>query len=192
MGFSEYVNGLTALAISGVAAALSATLLKSELLPEQLAWLGAAGTVAAACMIAISFVFRAGLNRPCVQQVLAVVLLATLVLLISLRAARVVNIEVGGSPHNLLVGSTLTPTGKADYEACKADSTEQLLECSGAETIPLLFGGSYWRAYYLYIGDYLLMLAVFVPLISALELQRKQAQGSSGQLGPSSTQPSQS
>jgi hypothetical protein len=173
MAFGGYVNGLAALGISGAAAALSATLLKSELLPEQLVWLGAAGTVVAACMIAISFVFRATLRRQGVRRALACILFVALVVVIGLRSARVVNIEIGGAPHDLLVGATLTPAGRAAHEACKADTTERLVECSGVEAIPILFGGSYWGPYYIYIGDYLLMLAIFVPLISTLDLKEK-------------------
>jgi hypothetical protein len=168
MGFGEYVNGLVALAISTAAAALSSTLLKSELLPDQLAWLGAAGTVVAAVMIVISFVFRKKLSVKWLRYTLAALLFLTLLTLIWLRSARVVNIEIAGSAHNFLVGSALSPTGLVAYTKCGAESNEQMIGCSGAQMIPLLFDYSYWHAYYTYICDYLLMLAIFVLLVSAV------------------------
>ena len=124
-------------------------------------------------MIPIGFVARESLEAPRLQRILAAVLFLTLVTLIRLRAARVVSVEIGGSAHNFLVGSTLTPKGIADKKECAADSTEQLVGCSGPEDIPLLFGGSYRVAYYGYIGDYLLMLAIFVLLVSALDLKEE-------------------
>jgi hypothetical protein len=168
MGFGKYVHGLVALAISTAAAALSSTLLKSELLPDQLAWLGTAGTVVAAVMIVISFVIRKKLGVKGLRYTLAALLFLTLLTLIWLRSARVVNIEFAGSTHNFLVGSALSQTGREDYTKCGAESNEQLIGCSGARLIPLLFDGSYWRAYYAYICDYLLMLAIFVLLVSAV------------------------
>jgi hypothetical protein len=171
MGFRDYINGLAALAIASTAAALSATLLKTELLPEQLGWLGGAGTVVAACMIAITFTFRRGLERRGVKPILACVLGLTCIFVVWLRAARVVEVTVGGSNHRLLVGGQLTPSGETAKATCKADSDEQLVSCAGIDLIPVLFGGSYKRAMYYYIWSYLLMLAAFVPLISALDLQ---------------------
>ena len=177
MSFGEYVNGLVALAISSAAAALSSTRLKSELLPDQLSWLGAAGTVVAAVMIAISFVIRKRLRVTWLKYILAALLFLALLLLIWLRSARVVNVEIAGSAHNFLVGSTLTPSGQEAYTKCSAQSNEQLIECSGARIIPLLFGQSYWRIYYEYIADYLIMLAIFVLLISAVDLQERRMAG---------------
>jgi hypothetical protein len=171
--FSKYVNGLAALGISSAAATLSATLLKSALLPEQLAWLGAAGTVVAAVMIPISFVFRNLIEKGRVRWVLGVLLFLSLVALIWLRAARVVEIPIGGQTQNFLVGSTLTQMGSDAKQKCKPDSTEQLVSCAGAPDIPRIFGRSYWDAYYSYLGDYLLMLAIFVPLVSTLDLEKK-------------------
>lgn len=177
MGFGEYVNGLVALTISAAAAALSSTLLKSELLPVQLAWLGAAGTVVAAVMIVIGFVIRKTLSVTRLRFGLAIALFLTLLLLIWFRSARVVNIEIAGSAHNFLVGSTLTQMGQDAYKKCGAESNEQLIGCSGAQIIPLLFGPFYWRAYYAYIGDYLTMLAIFVLLISGVDLREKRVVG---------------
>lgn len=175
--FGEYVNGLAALGISSAAAILSSTLLKSELLPGQLAWLGAAGTVVAAVMIPTSFVIRNKLRVSYIKGVLAAVLFLTLVELIWLRSARVVNIEVAGTSQKFLIGSTLTDKGQAALKECGTDSFERLIECSGARDIPLLFGVSYSRLYYVYIANYLLMLAIFVMLISSLDLREKRRVG---------------
>jgi hypothetical protein len=172
MGFNEYVNGLAALSIASVAAALSATLLKSQLLPEQLSWLGAAGTVVAAVMIAVSFTLRDALDGQWIKVILTIILMATCVCVIYLRGTLVAQVEIKGSPHAYLIGRTLTSAGQTARNNCQADSNEELIECSGAETIPSLFGASYRHAAILYIGAYLLMLAAFVQLVSALKLEK--------------------
>jgi len=171
MAFGDYLDGLAALGISSAAAALSSTLIKSELLPEQLNWLGTAGTVVAACMIAVSFVLRNTLKARALKLVLATVVLTTCACLIWLRAARVSEVELGGAYHNYLHGGVLAPAGLDAQAQCKSDSVEQLIQCAGAGTIPRLYGRSYWVVHYLYVFDYLLLLASFVALVSGLELR---------------------
>jgi hypothetical protein len=171
MAFGDYLDSLAALGISSVAAALSSTLIKSELLPEQLHWLGTAGTVVAACMIAVGFVLRNGLKSRPFKLVLVIVVLSTCTCLIWLRAARVSEVELHGALHNYLHGGMLTQAGLDAQAICKSDSVEVLIKCAGREVIPTLYGKSYSFAYYLYVFDYLLLLAAFVALISGLELK---------------------
>jgi hypothetical protein len=171
MAFSDYLNGLAALGISSAAAALSSTLIKTELLPEQLNWLGTAGTVVAACMIAAGFVIKDSLKSRPLKGVLVVVLLTACVCLIWLRAARVSEVDLRGGLHNYLHGATLTPAGEDAMVQCKSDSVEQLIQCAGVSTIPRLYGKSYWVVYYVYVVDYLVLLASFVALVSGLELK---------------------
>jgi hypothetical protein len=171
MAFGEYLDSLAALGISSAAAVLSATLIKSELLPEQLNWLGTAGTVVAACMIAIAFVLRDRLKSRSLELGLVVVLLCTCACLIWLRAARVSEVELRGALHNCLHGGVLTQVGLDAQAQCKSESVEQLIQCAGVGTMPQLYGQSYWVAYYLYVVDYLLLLVAFVALVSGLKLK---------------------
>jgi hypothetical protein len=172
MSFGDYLDRLTALGISGAAALLSSTIIKSELLPEQLKWLGAAGTVVAACMIAVSFALLKVLKKAPVRGVLIVAVIITCACLIWLRAARVTMVDLNGNSHLYLRGSVLTTAGIAAKDQCKPDSVKQLIECAGVNTIPALYGDSYWHLHYFYVVDYLLLLAFFVALISGLELKR--------------------
>jgi hypothetical protein len=167
----DYINGLSSLAISTAAATLSSTVIKQQLLPEQLAWVGVAGTVVAACMIAISFTFRQKLAWNVAKGLLSTALVVSCVGLVWLRASRVAEVQVQGGLRRYLVGSTLTVKGNAAQESCGTTTVEDLIGCSGSQQIPVLFGPSYWRAYYLYISDYLLLLTVFVPLVSTLDLR---------------------
>lgn len=171
MAFGDYLDGLAALGISSAAAILSSTLIKSELLPEQLNWLGTAGTVVAACMIAVGFVFRNRLKSKTCEFLLVIVLVCTCACLIWLRAARVSEVEIRGVFHNFLHGGVLTQAGLNAQAQCKSDSVEQMIQCAGAGTMPHLYGQSYWTAYYLYVVDYLLLLAAFVALVSGLKLK---------------------
>jgi hypothetical protein len=171
MAFADYLNGLAALAISSAAATLSSTVIKAELLPEQLNWLGTAGTVVAACMIAVSFVLRDRLRLRPYRRVLVIMVLTTCACLIWLRAARVSEVELRGGLHNYLHGGVLAQAGLDAQTQCKSDSVEQLIQCAGFGTLPKLYGKSYWEYYYLYVFDYLLLLASFVALVSGLELK---------------------
>lgn len=171
MAFSDYLNGIAALGISSAAAALSSTLIKKELLPDELNWLGTAGTVVAASMIAVGFALKDTRTIKSFKTVLVSVLLISCTCLIWLRAARVSEVNVRGVMHNFLHGSTLTPAGDEAMAQCKVDSVEQLIQCAGVDAIPGLYGSSYWRVYYLYVVDYLVLLASFVALVSRLELK---------------------
>jgi hypothetical protein len=170
MALGDYVNGLTALTISGAAAALSSTVIKSELLPEQLNWLGAAGTVVAACMIVVGFSMRPRLKSGWFKLPLVVAVIITCVCLIWLRAARVSEVELGGKLHNYLPGETLTKYGLDAQGKCGFGTAEQLIQCAGVGAIPLLYE-SYWCLHYLYVFDYLLLVASFVALVSEIELR---------------------
>jgi hypothetical protein len=174
MAFGDYIKGLTAVGISAAAAVLSSTIIKSELLPEQLAWLGTAGTVVAACMIAVSFASRRQLQSRIVKIVLASAVLLTCACLIWLRSARVSEVELGGAPHNYLRGQVLAQAGLDAQVKCNSDSIEQLIQCAGVSAIPKLYGGSYWFAYYSYVFDYLLLLACFIAFISAIGFKTPQ------------------
>jgi hypothetical protein len=171
MAFADYLDRVAALGISSAAAVLSSTVIKSELLPEQLNWLGTAGTVVAACMIAVTFALRNDLRARPLKLALIVVVLTTCACLIWLRAARVSEVELGGVLHKYLHGGVLTASGLDAQAQCKSDSVEQLIQCAGASTIPRLYGQSYWIVHYLYVFDYLLLLASFVALVSGLELK---------------------
>jgi hypothetical protein len=171
MNFGDYLDRLAALGISGAAAVLSSTIIKSALLPEQLKWLGTAGTVVAACMIAVSFALLKVLKKNGVRGVLIFGVVITCACLIWLRAARVTTVDLNGISHIYLHGGVLTAAGIAAQDQCKADSVEQLIECAGVNTIPVLYGDSYWCLHYVYVIDYLLLLTFFVALIAGLELK---------------------
>lgn len=169
--FSKFLNGLAGLGISAAAAALSSTLVKSELLPEQLKWLGAAGTIVAACVIAIAYAFRDSFSHKAIRFVLCLLVAMFCACVLWIRAARITKVELGGTVRNYLRGGTLTDSGRNAEKQCNSDSAEQLIQCSGVAAIPNLYGNSYWSVYYLEICAYLLLLVTFVLLTCSLQLQ---------------------
>lgn len=171
MDFDKFLNGLAGLGISVAAAAMSSTIIKTELLPEQLKWLGAAGTIVAACTIGIGYAFRESFKHRVIRLALCICVAVFCSCVIWTRAARMTDIEIGGGVRSYLRGGALTPSGAAAQRECKSDSTEQLIQCSGVVAIPKLYGTSYWFAYYFQICSYLSLVAAFVLLTCSLQLQ---------------------
>jgi len=158
---------ITAAMISSVAALLSSTIIKSDLLPDQLDWLGIAGTVVAACMVVATWVVGDKLKNRSFRTVIAVALMITLGVVVWLRAARVSSVVTEGVSHRYLRGGSLTPEGIKAQVKCGSVSDEDLIACAGVDLVPALYGRSYSVAYYLYIGDYLGLLMSFVVLVSS-------------------------
>jgi hypothetical protein len=170
--FPQFVNGVAKLGLSAAAVTLSSTILKEQLIPFQIQWLGVAGSVVAACMIPIAFTERAWLGRAAVRRILLMAILVTLVGLIWSRAAYVVPSTQAGTTRNYLIGRTLSEEGLAARANCGQvidDST--FINCAGTGLIPQLYGSSYRRAYILYIADYLTLLALFVLFIAPIDLR---------------------
>jgi hypothetical protein len=168
----EFVNGLSKLGLSVAAAALSATVLKEELIPSPIEWLGAAGTVAAACMIPVIFAEKRWFARVAVRRTFAVATFVTLVGMIYLRASCVVPVTEAGATRNYLIGRVLTDQGEKDKAACGGDIDVATLGAGAhPRMIPRLYGRSYMWMYYFYVSDYLGLLLFFVALVAPLELQ---------------------
>lgn len=169
---AEFVNGLSKLGLSIAAAALSATVLKDDLIPSPIEWLGAAGTVTAACMIPVIFAERRWFARVAVRRTFAVAAFAALMGMIYLRASCVVPVTEAGTTKNYLIGRALTDQGEQDKAACGGNiDTATLVACAHPKMIPRLYGRSYMWMYYFYISDYLGLLVFFVALVAPLELR---------------------
>ncbi len=178
--FGTFLDGIIGLALSGGAAALSATVVKADLLPDKLQWLGAAGAVVAACALLLGFVMR-----PCIigrtSRILMFLLVAALVGVVVLRGVAVEEISYGGQAHRFLKGFGLSSTGEIMKQNCLLNtgrkvndtlSDYELIRCVGPDRIPELYR---WPTVLslLYVFVYLLLLAVFSMLVASIQLSNR-------------------
>lgn len=172
--FSEYINGIAKLGLSVAASALSSTILKHELIPFQIEWLGTAGTVVAACMIPITFANQHWFGRTLVRWTLTFAIAISLAIVIWLRASCVVRVDYGNLSINYLVGANLTSEGEEAKTKSTSVDDAHLIAHSGPEHIAEYWSG-YKFMYYMYVSDYLMLLVFFVGLVAPIDLRRNPA-----------------
>jgi hypothetical protein len=176
-----FLNGIAGLAIGAAAAALSATIMKAELMPEQLKWMGTAGTVMTACVLVIAFAFRSAASKTPVKMVAMVVLIVAIIGVIYLRATRVEQITVNNQSYNFMTGWRLSEFGESARKRCLAATsrppTDQLsdydlIKCAGPDEIGSLYK-DYSSAGVVYVFSYLILLSAFTLLVASVQLVPK-------------------
>jgi hypothetical protein len=157
--WDSLLSRLTALTLAGAAAALSSTLFKAALVPQQLLWIGPAGTLLCMCLIPVCFLESQVLGHW--RRLFGILLLVSFVILVYLRASYVVSNTVNGVTQMYLVGYPLTSEGRQNL--CNSHTTdEELIQCAGVDLIPYLYGKSYRLLEDLYLADYLLLVSFFI------------------------------
>lgn len=180
--FASFLNGIAGLGLAATAAVLSGTIMKAELMPEQLKWLGAAGIVVATCVLVISFAFRSVVARPGIKGIVLCLLVVAISFVIYLRATRVEEISINGQSYSLMTGWRLSAFGQEAKARCLTDtkrsvtdylSDYELVKCAGPDQIRALFR-DYSAAGVVYVLSYLTLLACFTLLVSSVQLVPKQ------------------
>lgn len=178
---AAFLNGIAGLAIGTAAATLSATIMKAELMPEQLKWMGTAGTVMTACVLVIGFAFRPALSKTPVKVVATVALMVTIILVIYLRSTRVEQITVNNQSYNFMTGWRLSEFGESARKRCLAATNRQptdqlsdydLIKCAGPDEIGSLYK-DYSSAGVVYVFSYLILLSAFTLLVASIQLVPK-------------------
>lgn len=164
-------SSLAALGLATAASAISSTVLKEELIPEQMKWLSAAGTVVAACFIPIAFTNREFLSRKAVRRVLTFSLIISVSVVIALRASRTIELEINNKTASYLLGFHTSLSGRALLAKCTGPTQEDRIRCAGTDLIPRIYGWTYDLAYGIFLSVYLMSLATFVCLVSAIQLE---------------------
>jgi hypothetical protein len=170
ISWEQFLSKLAALTLATVAAALSATIFKDAMLPDQISWLGSGGTLICMALLPICFALRGFLDKKSTRVVLCAGLLVSCLLLVWLRSSVVVSNTVNNTTRFYLVGYRLDDPGKKAKANCDVQTDEELLRCSGADQIPSLYGRSYILIRNLYLADYLLLVSFYIALVSVVEL----------------------
>jgi hypothetical protein len=175
---AQFLNGIAALALGSAAVTLSATIMRDELMPMQLKWLGAAGTVVAACVLVLAFVFRSTVIKTPAKIIALVFLLGAISVVIYLRATRVEEISVNSKSYIFMTGWKLSSYGESARRNClvgqqRAEtdylSDYDLVKCAGPDEIGSLYN-DYSAAAVIYVVSYLLLLASLTVLVASVQL----------------------
>jgi len=157
---------LLATGVATLAAALSKTVLKKELVPEQLRWLGDAGVLVALAALIVVMFTKVEMRRKC-RIGLLIILLTTLTGIITLRATLVEQLQYDGKDYLYLVGWELSAKAAKPCtdKLSQSISRHDLIRCAGVANIPMLYNSSFHSASVLYVFCYLGFLGVFVILV---------------------------
>jgi hypothetical protein len=159
-----------AIGAATVAASLSKTALRKELVPEQLHWLGDAGVLVALAALIVVMFTKIETTRKFVIGLL-IILLATLAGVIALRTTLVEPLNYDGKDYLYLVGWDLSAQAakpcieKFSQTTAQSISRHDLIRCAGVSNIPALYDSSFHSASILYVFCYLGFLGMFAVFI---------------------------
>lgn len=169
---NQFLAGLKVLfgAITVTMAALSQTLIRTELIPEQIKFVGSIG----AFFIIIALLFTLGYHQQ-LRTRLAIWLgtaLFVLLVLVIFQVRYVVTLgSYGGSStsQNYLVGFSLTDEGNQMREALGRNKSEsEFIEEMGVDRIPVAYGSSYYIIAALYSISYIVFVFVTVLALGSV------------------------
>lgn len=161
-GFTAWLKTIRggAVFVAGTAGIISSLVVKNDLVPEQVTWLGAAGALTAmAALIALPMQPRRGLFG---------IMLVFVALLVTIRAVFVETLEISGQSRLYLVGISLSTDGVDLRQNCLKElnatvlSRGELVRCAGPASIPSLYGWTYYLLTICYVLSYLAFLLIFV------------------------------
>jgi len=146
MTFKELLDAIpkTAAAVGAVIAALSATLIKQELIPENLAILGVSASLLVVLAVIFGTVKQEALERR--AATLAAVATLCLVVLIVVQLTWVVTADPYGpdnGAHKFLIGSSLTDDGQQMRTAVGGLRGGAFVSAIGHQEIPVAYGASF-------------------------------------------------
>lgn len=172
--FSILVKRLTGVSMLGVGSiALSVAVVKSALIPEQLNWIVATGSVIVALTI-VTVYQQSQAVRWRMRKPLSVVIFASLIALLVLHSTLIIEINVNDTPINYLIGWKLTQSAARTLQTCNGtlDNTigsvdpRVLFSCAGPDMIPRAYGWTYRIAYALYALFYLVLVTSFASIVT--------------------------
>lgn len=146
MTFKELLDAIpkTAAAVGAAIAALSATLIKQELIPENLGIIG----VTASLLVVLAVIFGTVRQQALERRTASLVTIATLclVVLIVVQLTWVVTADPYGpdkGAHKFLIGSSLTADGEQMRTAVGGLRGGAFVSAIGHEEIPVAYGASF-------------------------------------------------
>jgi len=134
----------TVVLIDAAIVALSATLIRNELIPENVSIIGPIGSLLVVVGVVMTFAYQPGLQRS--LKLLTWLATGMLVLLLLLHVAYVEPVSPyggDGGTHQFLVGHGLTPQGQEWASMAGAQSRAEIIKAVGDNRIRAAWGFSY-------------------------------------------------
>ena len=156
-------------ALSAAVAAVSPTLIRTHLIPDQLSVIGIVGSLFVLIGFLIAWVYRAELHKRLRPSIISSCL--ALVLLVLLQLFFVQTIEDYGNPpatHHFLVGYKLNSEGQESMSAMGGGSLNELIKFAGDDRIPTWYGADYYIILTIYALSYIVLILGVVFTIGAL------------------------
>lgn len=153
-------------ALSAAVAAVSPTLIRSNLIPEQLSIIGLVGSLFVLVGFLIAWIYRSELRKR--FRAFIIIACAALILLVLLQIFFVETVEDYGNPPGtlrFLVGYALNGEGQESLNAMGGGSLNELIKFAGADRIPTWYGADYFVILTIYAFSYIaLILGVVITL----------------------------
>jgi hypothetical protein len=149
------VHGL----LSTTIAAVSPTLIRSFLIPEQLSIIGAVGSLFVFMGLLIFGAYREKVIKH--LQLWVVIALSALILLVVFHIFFVKTLDNYGDPpatHRFLVGFNMNDEGKSSMSIIGSSSIEELIRADGWQRIPTWYGVDWYIVELLYVSSYILFI----------------------------------
>lgn len=146
-------------ALSGAVAAVSPTLIREHLIPDQLSVIGVVGSLFVLIGFLIVWAYRDELRKH--FRISIIISCLALVLLVLLQVYFIETIEEYGNPpqtHRFLVGYELNEEGRKAYEAMGSASVNELIKFAGADRIPAWYGSDYYMVLTVYALSYIVFI----------------------------------
>lgn len=171
--------------INGAIAALSATLIRARLIPENIDLIGPLGTLVVIVAFLTTVAYRESLGR-WLRRLIAVALVCLTGLLL-LQVTLVEEVSAYGSDqgtHHYLVGSCYSEQGREwlDVASIAATDRDELIRYVGDGDIPEAWGSSFYLAALLYVGAYLGFILCVVLALGAVGSDGRRDEQSDGRL----------
>jgi hypothetical protein len=158
-------------ALSAAVAAVSPTLIRNSLIPDQLAIIGLVGSVFVLLAFLLAWAYRAKVKKH--LRKLLIIAFASLVLLVLLQIFFVETIDDYGNPpatHRFVVGYALNKEGRSSMAAMGVGSKSELIKFAGADRIAAWFGVDYYIVLVTYTMSYITLILSSVLAIGAITI----------------------
>jgi hypothetical protein len=175
----KILNGIKGLyaGLGGLAAYLSATLIKERLIPEQLEVIGTVGTFFILVALLLTFVYWPKLSKILTACVIVTIVALCALTFVQIQYVVAANVgqrnESGAIPeYHFLIGYQLTEYGKNRGATLGENKSEkQYIETGGYDLIPLWYGTSFKIMAVAYTLFYMLFVVGVVLMMGGI-LQR--------------------
>lgn len=173
---NNFLTGMKVLfgVLTTTMAALSQTLLRNDLIPEQISFVGSIGALFIVVALLVTLGYYERLRKR--MWVWLAIAFVTLVIVAALQVRYVVALNLGDPPEaqKYLVGYKLTDEGNRQRERLGRNKSEtEFVADSGVDRITEYYGSSYYVLAFIYSGSYILFVISVVLALGSVVIPKQ-------------------